>query len=346
MAQIKGLDVSKFQGEINYDQLKTQADFVIIRSSYGTGFIDGMYVRNRDEARRVGMGIGFYHYAYARLNSAEAEADYFCQVVSDLRQGELLVLDWEETYAGNHVDWCKRFLDRVATHFNGLKPLIYLNKGLQKGKDWSPVVNAGYGLWLADYENNGSASPWSMIAMQQTTSSGSIAGISGNVDLDIFYGTLNAFRKYGFNPPVVTPPAPAVDPKDQEISNLKTVVTAREATIASQAIDLSAKDTEIARLNGIVEDQDALRKACNSSVAQANQEKLNAVSEKDAEITSLHEEIDKLSNGVVTDEAKDKLITDLQAKVTKLQDIANTRDIKNFGTVDLLKEIINRIFKK
>jgi GH25 family lysozyme M1 (1,4-beta-N-acetylmuramidase) len=289
MTQIKGVDVSEFQGNIDFDKLKSQVDFVIIRSSYGTGFTDKKFIRNRDEARRVGLGVGFYHYAYARLNSAEAEADYFCQVVGDLRQGESLYLDWEEKYIGDHQVWSQTFLNRVTVHFNGLKSMIYLNKSLQTTHKWDSVVNAGYGLWLADYEGNGTAAPWSLMAMQQTGSTGKVDGITGNVDTDIFYGTLNAFKKYGFQPAVAPAPIPApVDTRDQQIKDLQSLNSQKDSRILELEQVVSTKDSQINTISADLDSEKKLNEGWNMQVQQARHDADEAISkyekEKDQEL--------------------------------------------------------------
>src|ERR1035437_5584956 len=139
---ILGNDVSQFQGQIDWDTYKNNANFVIIRSTYGNGYYDQWFAHNRDEARRVGLPVGFYHYCYPQYNTPEAEASWFCKAVYDLKEGESLYLDFEETaFTGDIVGWCKTFLDYVSTHFNGIKPMIYLNQSLAKGHDWSSVVN-------------------------------------------------------------------------------------------------------------------------------------------------------------------------------------------------------------
>jgi len=199
-----GVDVSEFQ-TINFDVLNPNAHFIMIRSCFGTARQDLKFAKNRDEARRVGLVRGFYHYAYPEydVNTPEAEADFFAANVMPLQPGEILALDWEESYSGDHVDWCHRFLNRVYQRTN-VKPLLYLNQSLMNSHDWSPVIKDGYGLWLADYDYNpqgtGPNTPWPVIAMRQWTDKASVPGISGGVDADVFYGDFVAFAKYGYQP--------------------------------------------------------------------------------------------------------------------------------------------------
>lgn len=196
---LKGIDISSWQGDVDYDALSTQ--FIIIRSSYGTGYTDAKFIRNRDVVRGRNLPHGFYHYAYPTYNTPEAEADWFCSVIGTPVTGEFLCLDFEEKYP-TPVDWCKRFLDRVSAKLNGYKPLLYINKFMMQSYDWKPVVLADYGLWLAYWDYNPDADPdssvWSTVALRQYTNSLQVKGIVGNVDGNVFYGDLEALKKYGF----------------------------------------------------------------------------------------------------------------------------------------------------
>ncbi len=205
----KGIDISYWQGNVDFHALKDNLDFVIIRSTYGNGYKDTSFEKNRDGARAVGLGVGFYHYAYPQYNQPEAEADWFTKIVS-CQPGEILCLDFEETFA-TPVDWCKRFLDKVTSNM-GFKPLLYINFALVKSYDWKPVIDAGYGLWLAYWDYNPDSTnwdtPWPVVAFRQYSNKGIVAGLTP-LDLDIFYGDMSQFYAYGNPAPSVpTPPVP------------------------------------------------------------------------------------------------------------------------------------------
>lgn len=194
---IKGIDISSHQGNINFDILKSAVDFVIIKATEGTGFTDSKFLRNQTEARRTGMLLGYYHFARPDLgNTPEAEADWFLSVCKP-KKGEVLALDYEPpSYSGDTVSWCKKWLDRVYNK-TGCRPLIYLNQTQVKNFNWKPIIDANYGLWLAAYTPTLPKTPWSVVAMQQTSSSGTISGIAGRVDTNLFFGDKTAFKKYG-----------------------------------------------------------------------------------------------------------------------------------------------------
>lgn len=217
---LHGTDISEFQGAPNWDTLNANSNFVMMRSCLGTLRQDKQFQRNRSEARRVQaaagpLGIGYYHYAYPQyaVNTPQAEANFFCDNVLPLQPGEVLALDFEEQYAGDTVAWCLAFLQTVQGRA-GVKPLLYLNQSQVSGHNWQPVINAGFGLWLARYDYSASApapaTAWPVVAMRQWTDKDTVAGISGAVDGDTFYGDFAAFAHYGYQP--TPPPAPVPAP--------------------------------------------------------------------------------------------------------------------------------------
>lgn len=209
---VLGVDVSQFQSNVNYDVLKSSSQFVIIKASEGTSFIDPKFTRNRTESRRVGVARGYYHFARPDLgNSPIAEANFFLGVCSGLQEGELLVLDYEpQNQKQSDVNWCKSWLDHVYQQTK-CHPLIYLNQSQVKAFDWSAVINADYALWIAAYtfsstKNNFQTGQWPAAVMQQYSDKLQVNGISGAVDGDVFFGDLDTFKKYGMPSVIINPP--------------------------------------------------------------------------------------------------------------------------------------------
>lgn len=218
---IKGIDVSRWQGLIDWDAVvKDGVEFSFIKASGGDSglYPDGRFARNKAEARRVNIPRGFYHFA-GGVHNPEDEANQFLATVGDLLPGESLVLDWEVPHA-DPVEWCRRFVSRVIDQ-TGFPPLIYMNLATVKAHDWKPLIDLNVGLWVASWGNNDAvpdAEPasgqWPFWAVWQFSSTGTVKGIAGRVDLDLFSGDTAAFLKYGKpgNAPViiappVTPPA-------------------------------------------------------------------------------------------------------------------------------------------
>jgi GH25 family lysozyme M1 (1,4-beta-N-acetylmuramidase)/LysM repeat protein len=203
---IKGIDVSRWQGLINWPTVKVNVDFAMIKiGGSDDGFYqDGQAVRNALEARSCGLPVGFYVY----LGGASATADEVNHIknlisnIGGLRPGEILALDWEEH---NSVE--VQYVYEIAKGLidAGINPpLIYMSLSRVTGNNWSKVVGLNCGLWVAAWGNNDTiadATPgsdeWPFWAMWQYSSTGSVPGISGRVDLDYFQGSVEDFKKYG-----------------------------------------------------------------------------------------------------------------------------------------------------
>jgi len=275
MTKSLGNDISKYQGDVNFDVYKDNANFVIAKATEGNGYTDGKFSRNQSEARRVGLPIGYYHFARPDLgNTPEAEAAYFLKVVGSPVEGEVYVLDYEPASNPNDaVVWCKAFLDYVYATI-GVKPLIYLNQSQAKGFDWQPVIDGGYGLWIAAYTfdpNNNAAEigKWPFAAMQQWTNNQTVPGIPVVADGNVFFGDIATFKKYGYKKPVEPTPTPTpTDPTEveqlkTEIEQLKEQVKQSntesatalsraekaEATVKTQATEIIEKDKKIEQIN-------------------------------------------------------------------------------------------------
>jgi lysozyme len=220
MSMIVGNDVSHWQGIIDFNTYHNNSNFLIAKGTEGINFFDSQFNYNRDESRKYNLPFGSYHFARpSKGNPAVAEADYYLSRIGGLNAGEWLTLDYEDTYSGDVVGWCKTWLDRVQEK-TGVKALIYLNESLIKGHNWSPVSSAGYGLWVAKYtydptDNSFVTGSWSFASCQQWTNQQTVPGIAGKCDGDVFFGTIDQFKKYGYQPP--TPPTPTPTPPPVEI---------------------------------------------------------------------------------------------------------------------------------
>lgn len=220
MSHIEAIDVSQYQGDINWNQVSQP--IAIIKMSGGDAglYFDSKANANYYNAVAAGKAVGCYHFAGG--TDPTTEADYFIKACTPLAQNDVLVLDWEVSNP-DPVGWCNTFVNRVHDK-TGVWPLIYMNASTANTHDWTPVFT-NCGLWVADWNNDpeGSAVTSHTYVMQQYSNAGTLPNGS-RVDLDAWYGTLDQFKKYGFQvaapepvPPVeppVTPPVvePPVDP--------------------------------------------------------------------------------------------------------------------------------------
>lgn len=203
MADIQGIDVSRWQGTIDWDTVDDHAGFAIIKAggSDKDMYTDTQFVRNQAEARRVGIDRGYYYYAGG--GDPIKEAEHFVRLTGALEPGEIMVLDFEVGHP-DPVDYVWHFLVRTE-ELTGIKPLLYTNMNRVWSYDWKPVVDNGNQLWGAIYDGNPlvfpSPGPWTSLAIKQFTNQATLPGISGSVDMNVFPGIIEDFRAMGMSEP-------------------------------------------------------------------------------------------------------------------------------------------------
>lgn len=201
--KIRGIDVSQFQGNINFADVKASGiDFVIIRAGYGRYLSqkDPWFEANYKKAKAAGLNVGAYWYSYAK-NASEAlqEANVCLQAIKGKTFEMPIYFDLEEggQFAlGKSVcsAMVEAFCDRLenAGYFAGLymsrSPIMqYISDSVQKK----------YTLWIAEYGNGCAYKGSGVVDMWQFTSSLRIAGINGNVDGDVSYRDFPSVIKNG-----------------------------------------------------------------------------------------------------------------------------------------------------
>ena len=196
---VLGIDVSKYQGEIDWQQVKDAGiEFVIIRLGYrGYGAAGGlnedpMAQENYQGAKEAGLKVGAYFFSQAiTVEEAREEAQYAMELAKDWQMDMPLVYDWEclaEDYRTMGVDArlltdCTiAFCDTVAAA--GYTPMIYFNPN-QSHKQMFLAELTGYGFWLAMYSDQ--MDYQYKVDMWQYTNEGTVPGISGNVDINLYF---------------------------------------------------------------------------------------------------------------------------------------------------------------
>ena len=286
---LKGIDISHHQKGIDLGAIDT--DFVIIKATEGNGYTDEMCDTFYQKAKSLGKKLGVYHFARPDLgNTAEAEADWFIKETLGYHKEAMLILDWESGDLTN-VSWAKAWLDRVYEK-TGVKPIIYMSASVMSSADWSSVVNADYGIWVANYgSNNGTAQEsvfdryplkyWSFYALWQYTSVGRLNGYNGNLDLNYFSGDSSAWDKYAGGSPSSSKPSNPVETKSTD--DLAREVIAgkygngedRKNALGSRYDEVQARVNEILGINQveycIVQSGDNLTKIANRYGTTVNQ---------------------------------------------------------------------------
>lgn len=255
MGEIKVADVSRWQGTINWDEFKKHISGVVIKAGGADGglYTDGMFVRNRNEARRVGLPRWFYWYK-GGAGSPEEQARYFVNIIGGLQAGEGLVLD-DENEPSINVDFVCRFTDEVK-RLTKLNNVLYSNQARFTG-NLQPIKDRNVGAWSAKYGTNSGnpeGSPATAgilpVIMWQYTSMARVPGVSANtVDMNIFYGDVAAFLKYGAPGAVPAPSQPA--PVTPTPVGNGTYTVQKGDTLSGIAKKMGTSWQALATLNGI-----------------------------------------------------------------------------------------------
>lgn len=255
---IKGLDVSKFQGEVDWERVKAAGyKFAMLRAGYGFNTVDEQFRRNASECNRIGLPIGAYWFCYATSpSSAVQEADGCVNTISDYRLEYPVCYDIEQATidyaAGQGVtitpalarQLVQSFCDRIEA--KGYYAMFYSNKNFLEqylGND----LSKRYSLWYARYTDTFDGTDCSM---WQYTSQGSVPGISGNVDLDLSYVDFpSVIRSAGLNHLSGTSPAPSPSPSPS--ADYITYVIQPGDTLSGIAARFGTTVSELTRINKI-----------------------------------------------------------------------------------------------
>ena len=210
----KGIDVSKWQGKIDWNKVKNAGiDFAIIREGYGKKDptqIDKKFRENYESAKAVGIPVGVYHYSYAdSVEDAKREAEFCLENIRDMKLEYPVCFDIEDREMlklsnRQRTDIVKVFCDEIEK--NGYYAMFYCNLNWLNNYLYKDDLLPKYDLWLAQWNIE---SPSENCGIWQCSSTGIIDGISGNVDLNISYKEyfsivknkgLNGFDKSGSSP--------------------------------------------------------------------------------------------------------------------------------------------------
>lgn len=194
---LKGIDICNWQK--GFSLSATKPDFVIVKATEGLGFVDRCCDGFVQEAIKLGIPWGFYH--FARSNDAAKEATHFYYQTKNYVGKGIPVLDFEVLNSNSWLEtWCKTYYQ-----LSGIYPWVYMNSDYVNnrgyGTDW---VKQHCGLWLAGYPKAYTSYPsdstcpykhagW-MLAAWQFTSSLAMGGMS--VDGNFFYGGTSAWGLY------------------------------------------------------------------------------------------------------------------------------------------------------
>lgn len=195
----RGIDVSKWQGQIDWSAVKGDGiAFVIMKATEGVSLVDANLMRNYEGAKHAGIPLGLYHFAHLS-HAPEAEAEHFLHATQSLRADLWHVLDMEhgsldgKTSTKSRVsEWTRRWLRRVQ-EATGKLPMIYT--GASFARTYFEDDLGAYPLWVAHYGTDTPMSNpvWDRWTIFQHSETGRVNGIAGNVDLNESDGKIDAY---------------------------------------------------------------------------------------------------------------------------------------------------------
>ncbi|HWM90365.1 MAG TPA: glycoside hydrolase family 25 protein [Thermoanaerobaculia bacterium] len=194
---IQGIDVSHFQGTVDWQQVaQAGITFVFAKATEGITYVDPQFHANWAGINTAGLVRGAYHFFLAN-DDAASQAHLFLATVQ-FSPGDLPpVLDVEVTGGASDA----QIWSGVATWLQlveqatGRQPILYTAPGFWNSHE-PDLSLTRYPLWLADYASQPVLPKgWTSWLFWQHSQSGSVSGVTGSVDLDVFSGTLQQLQE-------------------------------------------------------------------------------------------------------------------------------------------------------
>ena len=199
-APIKGIDVSAFQADIDWEVVsQSDIEFVFIKASEGIGFSDPRFRENWQQSHKAKLYRSAYHF-FSFQESGTAQAHFFLKQFNGKGYGEIppvLDFEWDEKFctvsdaqkkqARTAVkDWAKVVSNAVG-HSN---LILYTNPFTAECYSLDQTISDAFHLWLAQYDvgKPDIVGTWRNVSFWQYTDIGRIAGVPTAVDLDRFMG--------------------------------------------------------------------------------------------------------------------------------------------------------------
>lgn len=243
----EGIDVSGWQGTINYTEVKNAGiQIVYMKASEGTNFVDPYFNKNYENAKANGLKVGFYHYLTARsIEDAIEEARFFVSVIAKKVPDCRLAMDFESfgNLSPSEITQIGLTFMQTVENLSKKQMIIYSDTSNASYRFFGELTN--YPLWVAQYEveeptPNGNWSTW---AGWQYTDAGEVPGISGYVDRDKF--TKEVFLNSSSEIPLPD------NTNKPEAGGTTTIIIQRGDTLTELAIKYNTTVERLVELNNI-----------------------------------------------------------------------------------------------
>lgn len=195
---VAGIDVSKHNGDINYKQVADDNyQFVFIKASEGMTYRDEAFDRNYRGAREAGLKVGAYHF-FRKNRTGREQADNFLSVIKGKTLDLPLVIDLEDDWGNGATTSRQTAIERVIEMIGilndkGYQVMIYTNGDGYEKYYKNMLVDCD--LWLCSFTSP-DLLPDLPHRFQQYNHEGTVAGVKGNVDLNVFRGSKREWSRY------------------------------------------------------------------------------------------------------------------------------------------------------
>ncbi len=264
---IQGIDVSKWQGDIDWQKVKAAGTrFAFIKATEGGDLLDDRFHENWREAKKAGVPRGAYHFVFWCRPAHEQMAWFRRNVPKDPDAlPPVLDVEWN-----GHSKSCPRTLPRMKAlakirtmlaamqAHTGKKPIIYTDINFHADVFEGTSEFDDYPFWLRSvaahpserYENR----PWEF---WQFTATGTVPGVKGDVDRNAFFGTEKQFRDWiagrydigarreiGQPAPKVATPQPGGPPRPTRDVNVTGSIQGAARTLPAGKFERDDKDED------------------------------------------------------------------------------------------------------
>lgn len=195
---MKGIDISQHNGKINFDKVKKDVEFVILRLGWignkENHTLDTRFIEYYNECKRLNIPTGLYIYCYANSEkNAESGARWTLNKIKGMKFELPIYIDMEDA---SIRPLGKNKLTNIAIAFNNVIEKNGYRSGVYANADWfknylhKDILSTKYSLWIAHYGLLNRNKYKGMYDILQYSSSGKINGINSRVDVNEMYKDL------------------------------------------------------------------------------------------------------------------------------------------------------------
>jgi lysozyme len=195
---IAGIDVSKHNGDIDYQQVRDDDyQFVFIKASEGMTYKDDAFERNYQGARKAGLKVGAYHF-FRKNRTGQEQAENLLAVVKGKELDLPLVIDLEDDWGNGATVNRKMAIERVMDMIEiltgkGYQVMIYTN--LDGYNKYYKDMLGDHDLWLCSFTRPDLLTSLPH-CIQQFSHEGKVKGAKGKVDLNVYRGSRSDWEQY------------------------------------------------------------------------------------------------------------------------------------------------------